>query len=500
MGTHQDEPGGVESIDHLPPGAGIENVKLINEDIHYTNIRLYLCPHGDLHVDFAGHKYEKKENSTDLVSVEVTHPPSDHFPKYKTVEWNDITAKVEISRDGSTNLYISTTNTTMNCSYLIDHHGTHGNIVLHPLFFTLQFSPNGAKLLYLAEALLSPSLAWPVFSPNLGGDWPYSVRRPQLCVMDIVTRSITMYPLPTGYVAGVSLWHPDSVSIITVARKARYNPCPECTDQPTRLAQLDTTSGEVLFLSGEEYHVSQPVIIPGNTHILYFRNKLHTTHDDICHQAISDELSEGVYGEVLLLGEGLGGTITSNLATRYPEEFNHVILINPVLSLPSLIVSRPHYLRRIFTPAGPWFSPVDISSTWAVSPLARVGDMQAAVLIVTTHDTLTAQATVFDRKLRDGGVSSDHYQVEQGKQNKLDTVELMVRWAETHYQKYSRTCFLPHTTTTTSREPTTRQSSTSSTLEIKNQADKDITTRPVASSSIFLLPSCLPFIVISYYL
>ena len=112
---------------------------------------------------------------------------------------------------------------------------------------------------------------------------------------------------------------------------------------------------------------------------------------DICHQVISDELSEGVYGEVLLLGEGLGGTITSNLAIKYPEEFTHVILINPVLSLPSLIVSRPQYLRRIFTPAGPWFSPVDISSTWSVSPLARVGDMQAAVLIVTTHDTLTSQ-------------------------------------------------------------------------------------------------------------
>ena len=47
---------------------------------------------------------------------------------------------------------------------------------------------------------------------------------------------------------------------------------------------------------------------------------------------------------------------------------------------------------------------------------------------------------MFDRKLRDGGVSSDHYQVEQGKQSKLGTVELMVRWAETHYQKYSRTC------------------------------------------------------------
>merc|ERR1712168_539067 len=131
----------------------IRNVKLINEDIHYTNIRLYICPHGNVHVDFAGHKYEKKENSTDIVSVEATHPPSDHFPKYKTVEWNDMTAKVEIAHNGNTHLYIATSNTTMNCSYLIDHHGNHGNIVLHPLFFTLQFSPSGGKLLYLAEPL-----------------------------------------------------------------------------------------------------------------------------------------------------------------------------------------------------------------------------------------------------------------------------------------------------------------------------------------------------------
>ena len=47
---------------------------------------------------------------------------------------------------------------------------------------------------------------------------------------------------------------------------------------------------------------------------------------------------------------------------------------------------------------------------------------------------------MFDRKLKDGGVSSDHYQLEQGKHNKLDMVELMVRWAETHCQKYRRAC------------------------------------------------------------
>ena len=47
---------------------------------------------------------------------------------------------------------------------------------------------------------------------------------------------------------------------------------------------------------------------------------------------------------------------------------------------------------------------------------------------------------MFDKKLRDHGITSDYYQLEQNMENKIKTVEMMVRWAEKHYQKYDNQC------------------------------------------------------------
>jgi len=852
-------------------------VRNLGEDIH-TDITLYM-DHDKIHIDYGGHAYKKDENSTEVISVECTHPPSNVFPKYKTAEWNEIKAKVEISSSGSTALYITTSNTTMNCSYLIDHHHHHGNIVLHPVFYTLEFSPNGQKLLYLAETLPNPALDWVRFSPNLGGNWKYTVKKPQLFVVDILSREITMHPVPHGHVAGKSLWIPDSERIITVARPLRFNPCPECTDHPTRLVQIDTATGTVDYLSEPEDHVSFPVITPDNGHILFFKNKLHISHQlynlsgiqreksvpssnnapqslvmeclehkkvtvlidedfgtdgenglyphlvkpwanriflqdqkrfviscfisnnmyvidieskevlqvedrtgvvldvlddtilslhsspdhgqqlrlgtlletmdmttsaakteeattteyatteesttkdtdlivsdtttpddteqmttpqtalplkknetlpdpcqelidsllaemkkeeeeddakqieaaladttthgnhvhettteqglapdttvaydttadhiythetttlvtvdettteastespiiplkgikmettniltwqpvksihehitiqtvpggtakiktsiaerrrngnllvyirgmdgkpmplhsmylwiaagwrvmqvqyrgiptlfknehsiigsdlekevDDCHQAVIREITGWPYGSlsVLLMGAGMGGTIASNLATKHPDTYKHMILVNPVLSLPSLIVARPNYLKRIFNPDRAWFTPVDIAKTWEASPLRKVHQIRAAVLMITTWDVLKTQAPIFDRKLRDHGFSSEYYQLEHKAENKINTLEMMVRWAEKHYQKYDEQCFVP-AVPSTSTSPTTGKSSTSSTKEIKNESDKDMTTQPVSSSS----KSIFPFIFIVFAL
>eukprot|EP00090_Calanus_glacialis_P003352 TRINITY_DN12483_c0_g1_i6.p1 TRINITY_DN12483_c0_g1~~TRINITY_DN12483_c0_g1_i6.p1 ORF type:complete len:954 (-),score=189.63 TRINITY_DN12483_c0_g1_i6:91-2922(-) len=862
-------------------------VDLLGEGIH-PDMKLYICDHGDIHVDYGDHNYikDEAENSTEVIAVECLHPPSTVYPKYVTTEWNDIEAKVEISSTGSTKLYISTSNTTMNCSYLIDHHHHHANIILHPVFFTLEFSPNGQKLMYLAEALPNPALDWIRFSPNLGGNWKYIVKKPQLIVLDILSREITVHAVQNGHIAGKSLWNPDSTRIITVTRPLRYNPCPECTDHPTRLVQIDTVTGTLDYLSEHEDHVSFPALTPDTGSILYFKNKLQinhyekvvpsshnapqslfmisledgtvtvlvdedigldgenglypdlvkpwprrmfledgkrfiiscsisnnmyvidieskevlqvedhtgvvidvlgdkilslhkspahgerlrlgtlvdfemttsmattepatttadvvttvqdsttkaidvivnettepeetkqittpqtslplkkndtlpdpcqelidsllaemnkeeekedsspaklleptlpetTTHGDHtyettkelevihetttahintadhtlvpetstlvtvyettveahtdvpikplkgikmettniltfgpiesvhgysttqkvgggtseieitiaerhlngtshpnllvyiggmdgktmplhtmyiwiaagwtvmqvhyrglptlfknehsiigsslekevddCHQAVIAQISNLNYGEVLLMGVGMGGTIASNLAAKHPDTYGHMILVNPVLSLPSLIVARPNYLRRIFNPDSTWFTPVDVAKTWKASPLSQVGQIKTPVLMITTWDVLKTQAPMFDKKLRDHGITSDYYQLEQNMENKIKTVEMMVLWAEKHYQKYDNQCFVPappstSTRGTTTRGTTTGQSSTSSTKEIKNQVDREMTTKPDSSSSKSFISFIIFTIALSFHL
>ena len=248
-------------------------VDLLSTDIH-SDIKLYK-DHDHIHLDFGSHKYIKyEENSTEVEFVEHNHS------KYVSVEWNEIEAKVETSSSGSTTLFIKTSNSTLNCTYLVDTSKHHGNIILHPVFFTLAFSPDGQKLMYLAEAPPNPALDWIRFSPHLGGNWKYKVKKPLLFVLDIQSREIKKQAVPDGHVAGKSLWKPDSASIITVVRPMRFTPCPECTDHPTRLVQIDVVTGSFDYLSEAEDHVSFPAFTPDGEHMLFFKNKLWINHHE----------------------------------------------------------------------------------------------------------------------------------------------------------------------------------------------------------------------------
>jgi len=838
---------------------------LLSISIH-KDITLYEDDLHEVQFYFGNHIYmtSDEEGATEVISVLENHG------KHVTAMWNDIEAKIETSMDGRTSLYIQTSNTTLNCTYLVDTSKHHGNIILHPVFFTLAFSHDGEKLMYLAEALPNPAIDWIRFSPNLGGNWKYKVKKPLLFVLDIKTRTIMQHHVTAGHVAGKSLWIPYSKNVITVTRPMRYTPCPECTDHPTRLVQIDTDTGAFDILSEANDHVSFPACTPDGGSILFFKNKLHINHhekmvpssnnapqslvmvsledknitvlvdedfglngeqglyphvvnpwakrmfledehrfiiscfisnnmyvidieseevllveertgivldvlqdkilslhnspehgqelrlgtlvdvemttlipiptttrattkpseetttightadettvketttevepghdyttpktslplkknetdpcqelidsllaelnkedlerysepaklvmtpvsdtttevattvntvfetslkvitsevkdstdaikmptttfiqdttvepsidliikplkgikmettnvltfspmdsihtnmkihevekdkasfqtvhaksqtsksstsnllvfiggmdgktmpihsmymwiaagwsvlqvnyrgtptmfrneDSIigenlekevedCHHVVICETRDWDYDNILLLGHGMGATVASNLAARHPGTYGHMVLVNPILSLPMLIVERPNYIRRIFNPKSFWFTPVDVASSWKASPLSQISQIKTTVLLITTWDVLKMQAQLFDRKLRDNGVSSEYYQLEQSAENKISTIEMMVRWAEKHYQDYDNQCFVPAviTTTPTPTETETLEaesSSSSSTKEIKNPIDDEINTKPVSSSSMTMLSS-----------
>ena len=91
-----------------------------------------------------------------------------------------------------------------------------------------------------------------------------------------------------------------------------------------------------------------------------------------CHEAVTRAIESNGYGQVLLMGEGMGGTIAFNLATKYPDNYDHLVVVNPVVSLTSLAVLRPNYLKRILKPSQNWFTSADIAEAWKVSPLSQI--------------------------------------------------------------------------------------------------------------------------------
>jgi len=189
----------------------------------------------------------------------------------------------------------------------------------------------------------------------------------------------------------------------------------------------------------------------GNAHSMIGSN-LEKEVDD-CHKAVTEEVADNSHTNILLMGVEIGGTISANLAAKYPNIYGHIILVNPILSLPALIVSRPNYLKRIFNPDRNVFTPLDVSRIWKASPLSQVEDIHSAVLLITSWNLLNTQAAVLDRKLGDNGVSSEYYQVEQGDEDSLDTIAMMVKWAEKHHVNYTEQCFVPEEITTVASLP-----------------------------------------------
>merc|ERR1719334_1481542 len=137
--------------------------------------------------------------------------------------------------------------------------------------------------------------------------------------------------------------------------------------------------------------------------------------------------------------------------------YDHIILVNPILSLTSLVVIRPNYVRRIFGPHDSWFTPVEIARSWEASPLSQVEKMKAAALIITTWDSIKSQVAVFKEKMRNNGIPCEYYRLELGQEHRISTVEMMIHWADKHLTNYNDRCFIPpeeHTTIQTNESTT----------------------------------------------
>jgi pimeloyl-ACP methyl ester carboxylesterase len=123
-------------------------------------------------------------------------------------------------------------------------------------------------------------------------------------------------------------------------------------------------------------------------------NPLLTEIAKDCQQALEEVKLNHSYHKLLLAGEGLGGTVAANLAAQHPGDYNHMVLLNPLLSLPALVLSRPGLLWQALPLRGTWFSGADLATAWASSPLSKVQNISSAALIVTSRRDTTKQAIV----------------------------------------------------------------------------------------------------------
>ena len=236
------------------------------------NTKLTKDSHGHIHIDYGDNSYVWQENSTEIMSQFSTSSP------FLTVHWNQETeVRVETLETGDTALYLIVKNSTLNCTVKLETEALHGNLILHPVFFTLAFSPDGRFLVYVAEGLKGHHQP---YQPNIGGPgWMEKVYRPSLFLLEVETQ--TVRPLPTDLAPGQTVWLEDSRRLVTVVRPRRWSPCPECTDYSTRLLLLDTEDGHTHLLTSDHHHVSVPRVLPGQDAIVFFRNSLTVDHNNV---------------------------------------------------------------------------------------------------------------------------------------------------------------------------------------------------------------------------
>ena len=237
------------------------------------NTRLTMDSNGEIDIDYGANSYIWHENSTEIKEQFLTSSP------YLTVKWNEDTeARVETLESGDTVLYLIVRNSTLNCTVKVETGDLHGNLVLHPAFFTLTFSPDGKYLLYVAEALKDHHAP---YQPNIGGTgWMERVYRPTLFLLEVETQDVRPLSTP-GLAAGQSVWLEDSRRLVSVVRPLRWSPCPQCTDYSSRLLLLHTDSDHTHLLTSDTHHVSVPRVIPGHDAIVFFRNSLTVLHDNV---------------------------------------------------------------------------------------------------------------------------------------------------------------------------------------------------------------------------
>ena len=242
--------------------------------------RLFKDGFGDIEVDFGNTHYHLMANSTEIKSQ---HPVEKNKDIIVTSDSGDAEVKLRTESDGSLRMYLIIRNSTLNCTVILDTDDIHGDIILHPVFFTLSFSPDSKYLVYMAEGLADEEWNHYNYAPNLGGlHWQYKVIRPQLFLVDVNSQEVSPLPLMSpDYVPGRTIWTRDSQHVITVARRNTWSPCPECTDYLTRLLMVGIQPRTHEFLTSERAHVSEPRVVPGQDSIVYFSNQLTVKHNDV---------------------------------------------------------------------------------------------------------------------------------------------------------------------------------------------------------------------------
>ena len=250
-----------------------EDVKEVIQTVDKVKIskeaRLYKNWNGNVEVDH-GEDHGDDDHGHD--------PDPDPNLRFSS-ETGNAELRVEKDDEGSTTMFLMVRNSTLNCTVKLHTHHLHGNLILHPVFFTISFSPDGKYLVYMAEANKDTSNSWSPYVTNKGGlDWSYKVFRPTLFLVNVDTQEVSPITMPPGTVPGQSMWTYDSQSVVTVARWDRWTPCPECTDEASWLLKINVLTpddDDWLQLTSSTDHVSVPRSIPGTDHILFFKNHIH---------------------------------------------------------------------------------------------------------------------------------------------------------------------------------------------------------------------------------
>ena len=252
-----------------------EKIMAVDYEEIVKNTRLYRDTEGDINIDYGATSYLWSENSTE-VRAQFTRPGSPHI----TTSSGDTEVRLEVTESGGTNLYLVVSNSSLNCTVKLDTERLHGPLVLHPVFFTLSFSPDGKFVAYVAEALVDHHHHTP-YQPNIGGvGWMKKVYRPRLFLLDVAGEVVREVETG-GLAAGQTVWLEDSRRLVSVVRSHHWSPCPQCTDYSTRLLLVNTDTGTSQLITSEEDHVSVPRVVPGHDAIVFFRNSLTVLHENV---------------------------------------------------------------------------------------------------------------------------------------------------------------------------------------------------------------------------
>ena len=157
-----------------------DKVKEVNEALERVSLgeeaTLYKS-HGHIHIDHGASVYTTEDNST-----EVRQQIRTEGNMVKTIAMSGPSGHTEVGIEEGVGLFLNITNSTINCKISVQTEGVHGDIILHPVFFTLAFSPDGRYVIYLAERLPDKSRDWSPYVANKGGlalGTKYKVRRPK---------------------------------------------------------------------------------------------------------------------------------------------------------------------------------------------------------------------------------------------------------------------------------------------------------------------------------